>query len=98
MEYKVSDLRTGMNRVDIEGVVTDLSEPRVVNLRRGGTARVMDCTFQDDTGSITLTLWEENIDKVKEGSKIRVENGYVSSFRGEPRLNVGRYGRLKVLE
>jgi ssDNA-binding replication factor A large subunit len=29
---------------------------------------------------------------------VKVENGYVTSFRGELQLNVGRYGKLSVNE
>jgi replication factor A1 len=41
-----------------------------------------------------LVLWNEQIKKVKVGDRIRIENGYVSSYRGITQLNVGRGGRL----
>jgi ssDNA-binding replication factor A large subunit len=28
--------------------------------------------------------------------RIRIENGYVTSFKGEVQLNVGKYGKLTV--
>jgi replication factor A1 len=94
---KISELRDGMNRVDVEGAILNKSESRTVNLRRGGQAIVADCTLQDDSGSVKLSLWDDMIDQVKPGDKVVVENGYINSFRGEIRLNVGRYGRLQVL-
>jgi len=94
----IRDLRDGMRRVDAEGEIVDISEPRNVNLRTGGEARVADCTLRDSTGSIKLSLWDDQIDAVKQGAKVRVTNGYTNSFRGEVRLNVGRYGKLEVLE
>ena len=42
------------------------------------------------------TLWNEQIDQVKVNSNVKIENGYVTSFRGETQLNVGRYGKLTV--
>jgi replication factor A1 len=87
-----------MRRVDAEGEIVDMSEPRNVNLRTGGEARVADCTLRDDTGSIKLSLWDDQIDAVHAGSKVKVTNGYTNSFRGEVRLNVGRYGKLEVVE
>ena len=75
-----------------------MAEPRNVNLRTGGEARVADCMLKDDSGQIKLSLWDDQIDMVKQGSKVRVTNGYTNSFRGELRLNVGRYGKLEVLE
>ena len=91
---KIKELRDNMRRIDVEGEVTDISEPRTVMLRTGGQARVADCNIRDDTGSIKLSLWDDQIDMVKVGSKVKVENGYTNSFRGEVRVNVGRYGKL----
>jgi replication factor A1 len=95
---KIREIRDGMRRIDVEGEITEVGEARTVNLRTGGTARVADFTLTDETGSIKLSLWDDHIDMVREGSRIRIENGYTNSFRGEVRLNVGRYGRLHVLE
>ena len=42
-----------------------------------------------------MTLWDDNIEKVNEGDTIRVENGYVTLFKGNIRLNIGKYGKLE---
>jgi replication factor A1 len=94
----ISDLRDGMRRVDAEGEIAEISDPRTVNLRTGDQARVADCSLKDDTGQIKLSLWDDQIDQVKQGSRVRITNGYTNSFRGELRLNVGKFGRLEVLE
>jgi replication factor A1 len=60
------------------------------------TYRVADAVVADETGSIKLTLWNEQIDQVNVNDAIKVENGYVTSFKGEIQLNVGRYGKLTV--
>ncbi|MDA4126786.1 MAG: OB-fold nucleic acid binding domain-containing protein [Thaumarchaeota archaeon] len=93
----VRDLRDGMRRVDAEGEIVEMQEPRTVNLRTGGEARVADCMLKDESGQIKLSLWDDQIDMVKQGSKVKVTNGYTNSFRGELRLNVGKYGKLEVL-
>jgi replication factor A1 len=31
------------------------------------------------------------------GDKIKIENGYITSFKGELQLNIGKYGKLTVL-
>ena len=98
LHMNVRDLRDGMRRVDAEGEIVEMAEPRTVNLRTGGEARVADCMLKDESGQIKLSLWDDQIDMVKQGSKVRVTNGYTNSFRGELRLNVGKYGRLEVLE
>src|SRR5208337_5140273 len=49
----------------------------------------------DETGVVYVTLWDDNIEKVNEGDTIRVENGYVTLFKGNIRLNIGKYGKLE---
>ena len=95
---QISQLKSGMSGVTVEASVVSVSEPRTVNLRDGGTAKVADCLIQDDSGQIILSLGEDQIAMVKAGSKIAVENGYTRSFKGVNILNVGRYGKLKIIE
>jgi len=94
---KIKELRPDSRRVNLEAKVVSVSQPREVTLKTGERATVTDVKIEDDTGPFTLTLWNEDVERVKEGATIRIENGYVSTFRGEMRLNVGRYGKLEVL-
>ena len=95
----IDQLNKPQNRLEpIEGVIDTISEPRTVNLRTGGQAQVADAMLKDDTGQIKLTLWDAQIKMVKPGSKVKIENGYITSFKGENSLNVGKYGKLSVLE
>lgn len=96
---KIKDLRNGMRRVDVEGKVVEKSEAREVRSRyRNVTLRVATATISDDTGTIKLTLWNDQINQVNVDDTVKIENGYVTSFRGEIQLNVGKYGKLTVLE
>ena len=95
----INQLRSGMTRLDtVEGTIESISEPRTVNLKAGGQAQVVDAILKDETGQIKLTLWDAQIKMVKAGSKVTVENGYINSFKGENSLNVGKYGKLNVVE
>jgi replication factor A1 len=60
------------------------------------TYTVADAMVADETGSIKLTLWNEQIDQVNINDKVKIENGYVTSFKGEIQLNVGKYGKMTV--
>jgi replication factor A1 len=91
---KISELRPGMKKVDLKGKIIELSEPREVMTRFGGISRVATAVLADDSGRIKLSLWNEDIDKVSVNDEIAIENGYVTSFRGEVQLNVGKYGKL----
>ena len=95
----ISQLNRPQNKLEpVEGEIDSISEPRTVNLKSGGQAQVADAVLKDDTGQIKLTLWDAQIKMVKKGSKIRIENGYITTFRGENSLNVGKYGKLTVTE
>jgi replication factor A1 len=87
-----------MRKVEVVGRVTDKPEPREVMLRTMQKARVADLTIADDTGKIKLTLWDDQIDKVDSEDIVKIENGYVNSYKGEIRLNVGRYGTMEIIE
>jgi len=94
---KIKDLRNGMKHVNVEAKVTEKSDTREVSSRyKDETYNVASAMVTDETGTIKLTLWNEQIDQVNVNDTVKVENGYVTSFRGEIQLNVGKYGKLTV--
>ncbi len=95
---KIENLRNGMKQVDIDAKVVEKAPTREVMSRyKNETYRVATAVISDDTGKIKLTLWNEDIERVSENDTIKIENGYVTSYRGEIQLNVGKYGKLTVL-
>jgi replication factor A1 len=93
----IKDLNDGMKRVSVEGKVVEKSDPREVKSRyKDETYRIVDAVIADETGSVKLTLWNEQIEQVNVGDNLKIENGYVTSFKGETQLNVGKFGKLTV--
>ncbi len=96
---KIKELKDGMRRVDVEAKVLEKTPTREVMSRyKDVVHRVATAIVSDDTGKIKLTLWNEQIEQVNENDNVKVENGYITTFRGEMQLNVGRYGKLTVNE
>ena len=94
---KIVELRNGDKRVSVEATVIEKGTPRQVMSKFGTeTYTVADAVVGDESGKIKLTLWNEQIALVNVNDKIRIENGYVTSFKGEVQLNVGKYGKLAV--
>jgi len=94
----IKDLTEGQKSVEVVGMITDVTSPRTVSLKAGGTSNVADATLMDEKGdSIKLSLWNEDIESVAKGVKVRIKNGYVSSYRGEKQLSVGKYGTLEII-
>ena len=86
-----------MKRVSVEGRVVEKGNTREVRSKyKDETYRIADAMVADETGSIKLTLWNEQIDQVSVDNIIKIENGYVTSFRGEIQLNVGKFGKLTI--
>ena len=96
VEAKVGDLTPQSKAVNVTAKVVSKTETRDIPMGRDGSAhKVCDALIGDETGVVYLTLWDDNIDKVNEGDSIRVENGYVTLFKGNIRLNIGKYGKLE---
>jgi len=93
---QIKDLQPKQGKVDIEVEVKEIGEVREFQ-KFGKVGRVANATVADETGAIKLTLWNEDIDKVKVGDKIRITNGFVSEFQGEKQLSAGRFGKLEVI-
>jgi len=94
---KISELKAKMGSVSIEATVDDIEEPRTMN-KYGRTLRLANATISDDSGSIALTLWNDQIDQVQKGVKIKIENGYVNEWQGKIQLTLGKFGKMTVLD
>jgi len=95
---KVEKLGPNSKEVNVVVKVVSKSEVRNVTGRDYSVHRVADALVGDETGCVVLTLWDDNIDKISEEATLRVTNGYVNLFRGNMRLNIGRYGSFQILE
>jgi len=94
---KISELQARQGNVNIEGTIKEVKEPKVFN-KFGKELKVADAVLEDDSGSIKLTLWNEDIEKYKAGDKIKITNGYVNEFQGEKQLTSGKFGKIEKLD
>ena len=95
---KITDLTPNSREINIVAKVVSKSEVRNVTGRDYSVHRVADALVGDETGCLYLTLWDDNIDKISEEATIQITNGYINLFRGNMRLNIGRYGSFELLE
>ena len=79
-----------------KGKITEKKEPRDVNTRFGNT-RVANATMEDDSGSITLVLWGDEIDKVNEGDTVKIENGFVKEWNNTLQVSAGKFGKMVIV-
>ncbi|MHA2396889.1 MAG: GNAT family N-acetyltransferase [Candidatus Thorarchaeota archaeon] len=95
---KIEDIHDGQQRVIVEGRVENIAATRTVSSRKTGEElKVSDATLTDDTGSIKLVLWNNQIPQIPINSNIRIEEGYVKTYRDELQMSVGKWGMIITL-
>ena len=91
------EIQPRMGKIEFSGKIIDKEEVREFE-KFGKTGRVCNVNCEDKEGNkIKVTLWNDEIDKVNVGDKIKIINGYCSEFQGEKQLSAGKYGKLEVL-
>ncbi|MGI0132578.1 MAG: OB-fold nucleic acid binding domain-containing protein [Thermoplasmata archaeon] len=90
----IASLRANQNAT-IDATITAISPVRDVTTSRG-PSQVADATLQDETGTITLTLWGEDTKKYTVGQKVHIADGWVKDFRGKLQVSMGRSGTIQI--
>lgn len=93
----ISDIKPNTGKIEVVGVVQDKQEPKEF-VKFGKTGKLCNATLKDDSGQIKITLWEDQVDKVNEGDRIQITNGWCGEFRGESQLSTGKFGQLDIVE
>ena len=93
---QIKDLKPKQGNVDIIVDVIDVGDIREFN-KFGKPGKVANAVAKDETGDIKLTLWNDDIEKIKAGDKVHLTNGYVNEWQGEMQLTTGRMGRIEVI-
>ncbi|MEM5766170.1 MAG: OB-fold nucleic acid binding domain-containing protein [Candidatus Aenigmatarchaeota archaeon] len=94
---KIKDIKAGMSNVSVEGKIVEISETRDVQTKYGKRS-VADATLEDETGSIGLSLWGDQISLVSVGDRVTILGAFVTEFREKLQLNIPRSGKIEVLK
>jgi replication factor A1 len=97
---KIANLSAGMRNIDLLARVLHVQAPRKFEkgARKGRYCRLL---LGDETGEITLTLWNNDIKKIEKkklerGAVILAKNCYVGTFNGKLTLALGFNGEIIV--
>src|SRR2546430_7553407 len=91
---KVKDLTPSTKQVNVRVKVLGLSEEREITSKFGEARKLVEAPVGDETGTVLLTLWNDQIGNVHKDETLLIDNGYVTLVRGHIRLNVGKYGTM----
>jgi replication factor A1 len=94
---KIVDLKPGMQNVTINGKVVEILGAKSVYTRFGSQVYVSDAIISDETDTIKLTLWNQQVNKISVDDMIQLQNAKVVNFRGHRQLRLGRAGTLTVI-
>jgi replication factor A1 len=94
----IRDLRIGMRQVSLRAKVLEIPKPKIVYTRYGDYASVANALIADETGTIRLCLWNEQIGSISTGDTIQLKNARTSMFRGQRQLCIGKNGSLSSIE
>jgi len=93
---KISELKSGQGQVELEAEVIEKGEQREFQ-KFGKSIRVSTITIKDESGDLKMSLWNDDIDRINVGDNLKISNGYVKEFQGEPQLTTGKFGKIEVL-
>ena len=96
--YKISELRSDHESVNIVGTVSAIDTPREINTRFGTKVERLIVTLRDASGEIKLNLWGKQAEGILIGKKIEIHDGFVSGSRMEKCLGLTRNGWIEILE
>ncbi len=94
---KINELQPKQGKVEIVVEIVEKDEPREFS-KFGTVGKVCNCKAKDDTGEIKVTLWNDQIEQVGVGDRIKIINGYVNEYQGEMQLTTGKFGKLEKVE
>ncbi len=94
---KVSELKPNTQVPEIELEIVSKGETRSW-AKANSSGTVCSCAGKDESGEVSVSLWNEQANQVKEGDKIKISNGWCSEFQNEKQVSTGRQGTLEVLK
>ncbi|MEK6856396.1 MAG: SOSS complex subunit B family protein, partial [Nanoarchaeota archaeon] len=71
----ISGIQANQGKLSVEGKIVEKDNPRSFD-KFGKKGKVCNAVLKDDSGEIKLTLWNEEVDKVEVGDKVRIINGF----------------------
>ncbi|MFZ3059335.1 MAG: hypothetical protein WA102_06285 [Candidatus Methanoperedens sp.] len=95
--FNVKDMNENSKNVNATLKVIEIGEVKDIH-SKFGDKRVCEVKVADATGSILLSLWDDQIGKIAADDTISIQNGYISVVRNSMRLNIGKYGKMLLSE
>ena len=93
-----SELKDGMRGVTVTGTIVRIGPTEFRRRTNGPTYRFARAVLSSEGHECQLTLWNHETDLVRQGSSVRIINGYTKEYNGVVTLQSGKYGKIEVLD
>ena len=97
----LSELRPGMENVNLKVTLMKLEEERIVSTHSGFKHRIVEGKIKNHSISMNLTVWNEKIEDLEGialGEDLILNDCFISSFKGVLSVNVGKNSVIKKIE
>src|SRR5213593_3269922 len=94
---KVKDLTPASKQVNVLVKVVSLSEEREITSKFGEARKLVEATVGDETGTVLLTLWNDQIGQIHKDETLLIDNVNTAldvsavEYEREPRYRSGGY-------
>jgi len=86
---KILNLKPGMENIDIDVRVIQKLGVRTINTK-AGVRTLGEYIVGDESGRVKLVAWGSKAAALAEGDTVAIKNAWVTAFRGEVQLNIGK--------
>jgi len=94
---EIKDLQANQGKVDLVVEVVEKKDARTFE-KFGKSGKVCNAIVKDATGTVMLTLWNEDVDKVSPGDRIHIKNGWCTEYKDEKQISSGKFGEIEVIK
>ncbi len=63
-----------------------------------GQHQYQDGIVEDETGTIKIAFWNEQVNNFKAGDEIVIQDGWCKEYEGEKILSGGKFGNIKLVQ
>lgn len=98
---KVKDLKPYSKWFTITVKILKMNDEKTVFSRKDGNQhRVAEALVGDETGTVILSIWDDDIERARElvGSTVTIRNGFTTVYKGSLRLTLSRFSILERAE
>ena len=99
---KINELKNKKEKTII-GRINRIQNQREYTKKNGSIGQVANLEIEDNSGKCNLVLWNDDCNllknkEIKKGTYVKVINGYVKDGFNGLEINIGRYGKIEIIE